>query len=174
MFLFLASSCGKKKNTTEIEQPDRFLRNFSMEFKEGTFTVVLKGEAAEKNSASTQTTVTRPQFDIKGRNFIIEVKTDSRSTGELFLEPETQAVSRIVIQKGVNIIQRNPSTGQINFSAGCEKLTYTSAQDTIVMEGSPWINQGANQYRAEKIVYYLKENRLRFEGNVQIFFKRSD
>jgi len=113
-----------------------------------------------------------PAIEIKSKNFILEIRTGSKGTGELFLDPSTQAVMKIVIQNNVMITQKNPENSQTNFSATCEKLTYIEKDDTVVMEGSPQVIQGSNLYSADRITYTFKENKLRFEGNVQVRFKK--
>lgn len=166
------SGCGRKKTVEQVQDTRQILKNFTIEFFDSTFKGTLKGLAAEKNTDNSRATVSKPSIEIKSKNYIIEIKTGSTGTGELFLEPETQNVKKIVIQNKVSIVQKNPETSQINFSAGCEHLTYLEAEDTIIMEGSPWVMQGSNKYSADRISYSFKENKLRFEGNVQAHFKK--
>ncbi len=173
ILFLLISGCGRKKTAQKIEKPEQTLKNFTMEFFDSSFKVTLTGEAAEKNPAGTQAQVSKPAIEIKSKNFNIEIKTAAKGSGELFLDPDTQSVTKIVIQNNVSIVQRNPETNQVNFSAGCERLTYLEKEDTIIMDGSPWVIQGTNHYNADRIIYSFKENKLRFEGNVQIRFKRA-
>ncbi|MCX7705578.1 MAG: hypothetical protein N2115_04890 [bacterium] len=166
------SGCGRKRTTEEVQQTGQVLKNFSMEFFGDSFSFTLTGLAAEKKTSESQASVSRPGIEIKGKNFVIEIKTGAKGIAEIFLVPETQNISRIVMQNNINIVQRNLETGQINFSASCEKLTYLEKEDTIIMEGSPKVQQGENFYSADRIIYSFKENRLKFEGNVQVSFKK--
>lgn len=168
----LISGCGRKRNTEEIQQPGQMMKNFKMEFFGDSFNFTLSGMAAEKKGSETRASVSSPSVEIKSKDFILEVKTGIKGTGEVFLEPETQKIEKIVIRNGVNIVQKNTETNQINFSATCETLTYLEKENILVMEGSPKVQQGENQYSADRIVYSYKENRLRFEGNVQVNFKK--
>ncbi|MCM8805761.1 MAG: LptA/OstA family protein [Candidatus Omnitrophica bacterium] len=171
-FILMMQGCGRKKTTAEIQQITQELKNFKMEFFDNSFRTTLTGIAAEKNPSNSQASVSRPSIEIKSKNFIMEIKTGAKGTGEVFLDPSTQAVIKIVIQGGVTIVQKNPETSQVNFSASCEKLTYMEKEDIVVMEGSPQVIQGQNQYSANRITYNMKENKLNFEGNVQVRFKR--
>ncbi|MCM8764525.1 MAG: LptA/OstA family protein, partial [Candidatus Omnitrophica bacterium] len=110
--------------------------------------------------------------EIKSRNFIVEIKTGDTGAGEIFLDPETQDIKKIVIQNHVSIIQRISETNQINFSAICERLTYLEKEGTIIMDGSPVVTQGTNQYGADRITYSFKENKLKFDGNVKVRFNK--
>lgn len=168
----ILSGCGRKKSTQQVQHTSQILKNFTIEFFDNTLKITLMGFAAEKDTTNSRATISKPSIEIKGKNYIIEIKTGSTGTGELFLDPETQNVKKIVIQNKVSIVQKNPETSQINFSAGCERLIYHEAEDTIILEGSPWVIQGTNKYSADHITYSFKENKLRFEGNVQVYFKK--
>ncbi len=172
VFLIMMSGCTRKKPSLETQESGQILKNFTLEFFDNSFKITLVGLAAEKKQDS-HTAVSQPAIEIKSKNFILDIKTGSKGTGELFLDPSTQAITKIVIQNDIMIIQKNPENSQINFSATCEKLTYIEKDDTVIMEGSPQVNQGANFYSADRIIYTFKENKLRFEGNVQVRFKKS-
>ncbi|HPP66823.1 MAG TPA: LptA/OstA family protein [bacterium] len=168
----VGSGCGRKKTTIESQDTGQSMKNFSMEFFGDSFKANLKGEAAEKQSSNNQASVTKPSLEIKSKNFIVEIKTGSKGTGDVFLDSETQNVIRVVITNDITIIQKNPDSLQVNFSATCGRLTYFEKEQIVMMEESPVLKQGVNEYKADKIVYNLNENRLRFEGNVRIFFKK--
>jgi len=169
--LLMISGCTRKKPTLETQETGQILKNFKLEFFDSSFKITLEGLAAEKKQDS-HTAVSQPAIEIKSKNFILEIRTGSKGTGELFLDPSTQAVMKIVIQNNVMITQKNPENSQTNFSATCEKLTYIEKDDTVVMEGFPQVIQGPNLYSADRITYTFKENKLRFEGNVQVRFKK--
>ncbi|MCM8824568.1 MAG: LptA/OstA family protein [Candidatus Omnitrophica bacterium] len=166
------SGCGKKKTTEKMRETGQVLKNFTMRFFDSSLSITLTGLAAEKNSDGTQATVSKPAVEIKSKNFIVEIKTGARGTGEVFLDPETQDVVKIVIQNGVSIIQKIPETNQINFSANSERLIYLAKEDTLIMDGMPVVTQGTNQYSADRITYSFKENKLKFDGNVKVHFKK--
>lgn len=168
----LLSGCGRKKIVDEVQQTGKILKNFTMEIFGESFSLTITGFAAEKKDSESQASISKPAIEIKSKNFVIEIKTGTKGSGEVFLDAETQNVNKIIIQNGVNILQKNPVTGQINFAATCDKLTYVEKEDTVIMEGSPKVQQGENLYAADRIVYSFKENRLRFEGNVQVNFKK--
>ncbi len=169
---FLMSGCGRRK--TEIESGDgsQSLKNFSMEFFGDSFKASLKGEAAEKKPSDMNASVARPSFEISSKSFILQIKTGSNGTGEVFLDPATQNITKIVIKNSITIVQKNPDSSQTNFTASCGRLTYIEKEETVIMEETPELMQGSNRYRADRITYNLNENRLRFEGNVQISFKK--
>ncbi|MCM8758544.1 MAG: hypothetical protein NC906_02060 [Candidatus Omnitrophica bacterium] len=168
----LVSGCGKKKSVGKLHPTGQLLKDFTMEVFGDTFKLTITGIAAEKKSSESQASVSGPTLEIKSKNFIVEIKTGPKGTGEVFLDPETQGITRIIIQNNVNISQKNPETGQINFSANCDKLTYLEKEEIVIMEGSPKVQQGENIYRADRIIYSFRENRLRFEGNVQVNFRK--
>ncbi|MCM8788894.1 MAG: LptA/OstA family protein [Candidatus Omnitrophica bacterium] len=172
IIFMVMSGCGRKKSTEEVRETGQVLRNFTMQFFDTSFSITLTGLAAEKNSANTQASVSKPAIEIRSKNFIVEIKTGTRGTGEVFLDPETQDVIKIVIQNNVSIIQRIPETNQVNFSASCERLTYLEKEDTIIMDGSPIVTQGTSHYSADRITYSFKENKLKFDGNVKVLFNK--
>lgn len=172
LICFLIFGCGRKK--TEIESADtgQSLKYFSMEFFGDSFKANLKGEAAEKKSSGSNASVTKPSLEVNSKNFVLQIKTGSKGTGDVILDPSTQNIIRIVLKGSITIDQKNPEGTQTNFTANCGLLTYIEKEETVIMEESPELIQGSNRYRADKIIYNLGENRLRFDGNVQIFFKK--
>jgi lipopolysaccharide transport protein LptA len=104
---------------------------------------------------------------------VIEISTDKSGKGEVALEPSTQKIEGIVLQGAVTIVQRPVKGGSPSFTANCRKLTYQQERDVLIMEGSPEIFQGGNQYQADRIVYDMKSGKLVFEGNVRVFFTKA-
>ncbi len=115
LICLLISGCVRKKTSEEVQHPGQVLKNFTMEVFGDSFKLTLTGFAAEKKASESQASVSKPGIEIKGKNFILEIKTGAKGKGEVFLDPDTQDIKKIVIQNGVNIIQKNPETGQINF-----------------------------------------------------------
>jgi len=169
---FLSSGCSRKKTTMESTGAGQTIKDFSIEFFGDSFKANLKGEAAEKKSSDSDASVAKPSLEINSKNFVVQINTGPKGSGEVFLDSSTQNIEKIVIKNNITVVQKNPETSQVNFTAKCDQLTYIEKDETVIMEGSPELVQGLNKYKADKIVYNLNENRLKFEGNVQIFFKK--
>ncbi|MGC8805226.1 MAG: hypothetical protein ACP5QD_04755, partial [Candidatus Ratteibacteria bacterium] len=92
IFLLTMSGCARKKPSLETQESGQILKNFTLEFFDSSFKITLMGLAAEKKQDS-HTSVSQPAIEIKNKNFILDIKTGSKGTGELFLDPSTQAIT---------------------------------------------------------------------------------
>ncbi len=66
-------------------------------------------------------------------------------------------IEKIIAEKNVRM-KREDRQGE------CEKATYTTADELLVMEGSPRLSEGENSITGDKILFYIKENRTEVIG----------
>lgn len=123
----------------------------------------------QKVTFSGKVTVTHPDYILTSDKLQLFLGdgsggNDNQRTGEL----NTGIVQKIIAESKVNI--KLPE-GRV---ATCSKATYNVDTETLIMEGSPVLREAQNQISADRMIFYLRENRNEAQGKVTVDFISND
>ena len=91
---------------------------------------------------------------VQGELKIICEKLTVTYAGEKDKSAKAGEIKQMVFTGSVSITQKNRS-------GHCEKAVYDRVAGRIVCTGKPWVVEGENRIRGERIVYLLEEDQVR-------------
>jgi lipopolysaccharide export system protein LptA len=113
--------------------------------------------------------VTRPDFELRSKKLTVFLKKKDGSDPSSSVTEDMRAgeVDRLVAENEVRLKSEN------RFGE-CEKATYYSDSDKVVMEGSPVLSNPDITIRGEVITHFLRENRTQVGKVVNATFQTPD
>lgn len=161
--LGLVPSCRREEagNTVPAEAREE-ITAFEYRRTSPVASLVVTGEAAAMTPGR-ETAVSHPAGRIEtSHGRVISLKTDPDGEALLSFDQASGQVSSLVLTGAVELEMRNES-GELEMRAECARLTYDYGKQEILLEGSPVIYHGRNEFRGETIRYLVGEGRIHIE-----------
>lgn len=149
--LFAASQAGQEKVATNVTADN-----------------MIYDSTAQKVTFSGKVTVTHPDYILTSDKLQLFLNNGQNGSSQRSGELNSGVVQKIIAESRVNI--KLPE-GRI---ASCTKATYNVDTETLTMEGKPVLREGQNQISADRMVFYLRENRNEAQGKVMVDFISND
>ncbi len=170
MTIFLLNACSREEQQAETEYPSEKVADFSFRQFAEKINFTMQGETAEIEGGQQTTSVTRPDVSLETATETVEITTGREGTARIELDPAARTLKRVIIEHDVTVVYRDLATGDVTMTALCQKLTYISEREILIMEGSPRVKRGMSSFSGDIIEYNLETNLMEIKGDVNVQF----